>query len=40
LKQELRKGTRIVSHQFPIGRWTPAETRQVDGANVYLWVVP
>ena len=40
LKQELRKGTRIVSHQFPIGRWTPTETRQVDGANVFLWVVP
>jgi 16S rRNA A1518/A1519 N6-dimethyltransferase RsmA/KsgA/DIM1 with predicted DNA glycosylase/AP lyase activity len=40
LKQELRTGTRIVSHQFPIGRWTPAETTQVDGANVFLWVVP
>ena len=40
LKQELRKGTRIVSHQFPIGRWTPTETLQVDGANVFLWVVP
>ena len=40
LKQELRKGTRIVSHHFPIGRWTPAETQQVDGANVFLWIVP
>ena len=40
LKKELRKGTRIVSHQFPIGRWTPTETLQVDGANVFLWVVP
>lgn len=40
LKRELRKGTRIVSHQFPIGRWTPTETRQVDGANLFLWVVP
>ena len=39
LTQELRKGTRIVSHQFPIGRWTPTEKRQVDGANVFLWVV-
>jgi hypothetical protein len=39
LKAELHKGTRIVSHQFPIGRWEPARTITVDGANLYLWVV-
>jgi SAM-dependent methyltransferase len=39
LKQELRPGTRIVSHQFPIGRWTPAETARVDGAELLLWRV-
>ena len=27
LRNELRKGTRIVSHQFPMGRWQPDETR-------------
>ena len=36
----LRPGTRIVSHQFPIGRWAPDETRQADGATLYRWVVP
>jgi SAM-dependent methyltransferase len=33
----LRPGTRIVSHQFPIGRWTPDATRQVDEAQLFLW---
>jgi SAM-dependent methyltransferase len=40
LRHELRKGTRIVSHQFRMGRWTPDETRVVDGAELFLWVVP
>ncbi len=40
LKAELRKGTRIVSHQFPIGRWTPTETMRFEDANLFLWVVP
>jgi SAM-dependent methyltransferase len=40
LRKELRKGTRIVSHQFPMGRWKPDETRVVDGAQLFLWIVP
>jgi SAM-dependent methyltransferase len=41
LKQELRPGTRIVSHQFPIGRWTPDEiVRADDGTDLFLWTVP
>lgn len=42
LRRELRPGTRIVSHQFPIGRWTPTRTvRSVeDATNLHLWVVP
>ena len=40
LRNELRKGTRIVSHQFPMGRWKPDETRVVDGAQLFLWIVP
>jgi SAM-dependent methyltransferase len=40
LRKELRKGTRIVSHQFPMGRWKPDETRVVDGAQLFLWLVP
>jgi SAM-dependent methyltransferase len=41
LRQQLRPGSRIVSHQFPIGRWTPDRTvRADDGTLLYLWTVP
>jgi SAM-dependent methyltransferase len=40
LKRELRPGTRVVSHQFPIGNWTPDKTvRADDGTDLYLWTV-
>ena len=40
LRRELKPGTRIVSHQFAIGRW--AADRKVpasDGTHLYLWVL-
>ena len=41
LRQQLRPGTRVVSHQFPIGRWQPDTTvRADDGTLLYLWTVP
>jgi SAM-dependent methyltransferase len=42
LRSELRPGTRIVSHQFPIGRWMPDETRHADydQTDLFLWIVP
>jgi predicted RNA methylase len=40
LRNELRKGSRIVSHQFRMGRWQPDETRVVEGEEVFLWRVP
>lgn len=42
LRRELRPGTRIVSHQFPIGRWIPERTIRApeDGTELYLYVVP
>ena len=42
LKRELRPGTRIVSHQFSIGRWAPERTvpAKDDGTELYLWKVP
>jgi cyclopropane fatty-acyl-phospholipid synthase-like methyltransferase len=40
LKRELRPGARIVSHQFPIGRWSPDETIRIENANLYLWTIP
>jgi len=39
LRGELRPGTRIVSHQFPIGDWPPARQLRVDDEDVYLWTV-
>ena len=40
LRRELRAGARIVSHQFPIGSWTPDETvRAEDGTDLFLWTV-
>jgi SAM-dependent methyltransferase len=42
LRRELRPGARIVSHQFPIGRWSPDKTVRAvdDGTDLYLWTVP
>ncbi len=41
LKQELRPGTRIVSHQFGIGDWVPEQTvRGEDGTELFMWTVP
>ena len=42
LRRELRPGTRIVSHQFKIGRWAPDRTERAadDGTELYLWTVP
>jgi predicted RNA methylase len=38
--RSLRPGTRIVSREFPIGRWSPDKTVQAqDGTTLYLWVV-
>jgi SAM-dependent methyltransferase len=42
LRRELRPGTRIVSHQFAIGRWPPDQTVKApeDGTDLFLWTVP
>jgi SAM-dependent methyltransferase len=44
LLQELRPGARIVSHNFDMGDWAPAQTLRVgshEGSHtLYLWVVP
>jgi SAM-dependent methyltransferase len=40
LKQELRPGARIVSHQFPIGNWQPDQQIVVEGEELFLWTVP
>lgn len=40
LLEQLKPGTKIVSHAFDMGDWEPEETKVVDGATIYLWTVP
>jgi SAM-dependent methyltransferase len=41
LRSELRPGTRIVSHQFRIGNWTPVKSVHAqDGTDLFLWTIP
>ncbi|MBW8868973.1 MAG: class I SAM-dependent methyltransferase [Acidobacteria bacterium] len=40
LRRELKPGTRIVAHQFPIGDWPPEQTARVDGEEIFLWTIP
>jgi precorrin-6B methylase 2 len=38
--EELRPGTRIVSHAFDMDDWEPDTHQDVDNRDVYLWIVP
>jgi SAM-dependent methyltransferase len=40
LLNELRPGTRIVSHSFTMGDWKPDKEQQVEDTQIYLWTVP
>lgn len=44
LTTQLRPGSRIVSHDFPMGDWTPVRTITVAGPDrthtLHLWIVP
>ena len=40
LLAELRPGTRVVSHSYDMGDWTPDEVRHVAGRRIYLWTIP
>ena len=40
LFQNLKPGTRVVSHAFDMGDWKPDRERTVDGRTVYFWVIP
>ena len=35
----LKRGTRIVSHQFPMSGWPPDKRMVIDEAELLLWVV-
>jgi precorrin-6B methylase 2 len=40
LFQELKPGTRIVSHAFDMGDWKPEKVVQVNGRTIYFWRIP
>jgi predicted RNA methylase len=40
LRRELKPGSRIVSQQFPMGRWLPDQTMRVLGQDLFLWILP
>ena len=39
LKRQLRPGSRIVSHQFPMSDWSPDDRVRVRDVDVFLWRV-
>jgi precorrin-6B methylase 2 len=40
LLDELRPGTRLVSHAFNMGDWKPDAHERVENRDVFFWVVP
>ena len=40
LLEELRPGTRVVSHAFNMGDWKHDERNYVGGVNLYKWIIP
>jgi hypothetical protein len=40
LLSDLKPGSRVVSHNFPIGDWKPDQKVALNGRNVYLWTIP
>lgn len=40
LLEDLKPGTRVVSHAFDMGTWKPQQTLNIDGRQVYFWTIP
>lgn len=40
LLEALAPGTRVVSHQFDMGRWLPDGKQQIGDRTLYRWTVP
>jgi SAM-dependent methyltransferase len=40
LLEELKPGTRIVSHNFDMGDWKPEKIEKVGNSTVYFWTIP
>ena len=39
LQRELKRGSRVISHQFTMGDWKPDLTLTAGGRNLFLWVM-
>jgi protein-L-isoaspartate O-methyltransferase len=39
LQQQLRPGSRVVSHRFEMGDWKPDATVRLEGTSVHLWTI-
>lgn len=40
LQKELKPGSRVVSQTFSMGdKWAPDQTVQIQGRNIYLWII-
>ena len=37
---ELKPGTRVISHAFTMGEWQADERATVENREIYLWIVP
>ena len=40
LWNELKPGTRVVSHQFDMDDWKPEKTVELNGRTIYYWTIP
>ena len=40
LMEQLKPGSRIVSHQFDMGAWRPDKRVELSGRTIYLWTIP
>lgn len=40
LLEELRPGTRVVSHAFDMGEWKPDRRMSAGGESIFLWMIP
>ncbi len=40
LMEQLKPGSRIVSHQFDMGNWRPDKKVELSGRTIYLWTIP
>lgn len=40
LWNELKPGSRVVSHSFDMGDWKPDKTVEIEGAKIHFWVIP